>query len=109
MNTQIDNIEIFMGKAKNLGYIGDYTAIASKFMYDLSTIKGLKIWEHTNPEGANRQAKNTKSFYMLDQSVTNEELINEIEKRFNLYKIDNPNFYKVSKFTKALAKKMSRI
>lgn len=116
MNTQIkpviENIEDFMEKAKNLGYNGNYTIIAGKFMYDLNRIKGLKIWEHTNPEGANRQAMNTKSFYMLDESVTNEKLIDEIEIRFKLYKIDNPNYYKVhknSEYTKRLAKMMSKI
>ena len=101
------NIEDFISIAKNMQHIGDYSPIAYRFMYDLSTLTGSKIWR--DREAANHRIKILKEYYLLDANATIDELENEITTRFNIYKIYNPNWYKQTEYSKAFAKMMSRI
>jgi hypothetical protein len=114
MNTQTNsirpvsqNIETFIAIAKNWKHTGDFSPIAKMFMYDLSTLKGSKIW--SNRVAADECIKRLKGYYILDANATIDELENEILTRFNNYKIDNPKYYKQTEFTKAFEKVFQNI
>lgn len=115
MNTQTNsikpslNIETFIEMAKNWKWnFQDFTPIAQKFMYDLDKLKMTNLpW--IDREYADKCIKDLKVFYMLDENATIDELKNEIVTRYNNYKIENPNYYRQTEFSKAFEKVLQNI
>ena len=115
MNTQTNsikpsqNIETFIAIAKNWKWhdTSYYSPIAERFVYDLDTLTGSKIW--SDRVAADERIKRLKEYYMLDANATIDHLENEIVTRFNNYKIENPIYYRETEFMKAFKKVLQNI
>ena len=112
MNTQTTNqkealnIKTFLQFASGRRE-GDYTMEAAKFIYDLDTIKGTKIWR--DRLAADNMISKLKKFYLIDETATFDELQNHIQTMFDEHKIAVPNYYQQTELNKRFIKVMDRI
>lgn len=85
---------------------GDYSLIAERMQYDLSfcgifDFADAKISEWN--DNLRERFKNLKSYYLIDENSSILQLKNAIKIRFESYKLDNPNWYIQTEYSKDLA------
>lgn len=112
MNTQItnqkatQNIETYLQSVAQKR-CGDYTMEAARYIYDLNTIKGAKIW--SDRVAADNMIAKLKKFYLMNETATIDELQNHIQTMFDVHKIAVPSYYQQTEFNKRYIKVMNNI
>jgi hypothetical protein len=85
---------------------GNLSLIAQRMNYDLSTCGLFDFAEAKYSEwndNLRERFKNLKSYYLIDENSTILQLQNAIKIRFESYKLNNPNWYISTEYSKNLS------